>query len=212
MIRNAAISPTAKSMIQDVCAPMSQRNLVSGSKLLYQHVLLTASHLRKSKVRNARLITSMRIRNMPEIARCVWRDSADEANEGGSSYIIFFHRPTVDVVHNHQSSYVSELKLYMCRWAHGTLSDMQKNSPAESIKLDCWRIKIRRRNAKARPRTLVRKDEREHRQSGYSARAVVVNETPKTKLAGSCVYLITIQKVHVLCDQSVCEQAETHPV
>jgi hypothetical protein len=48
---------------------------------------------------------------MPEIAGCVWWHVADEANEDGPGNVVSFHRLSVDIVHDHQSSNVSELKL-----------------------------------------------------------------------------------------------------
>jgi hypothetical protein len=48
---------------------------------------------------------------VPEIAGCVWGDVADETTEDGPGNVVFFHRLAADLVHDHQSGNVSELKL-----------------------------------------------------------------------------------------------------
>jgi hypothetical protein len=59
---------------------------------------------------------------------------------------------------------------------------MQKKRHPENMMLNCGRMNLKYRNTKARRRTLVRKDVKEHRQPGYPARVDMVNETPKTRL------------------------------
>jgi hypothetical protein len=66
----------------------------------------------------------------------------------------------------------------MCEWGYGRLSAMQKNMPAENMRLSCWRVSEVPKYGRVKTLALKRKVMRSQPHPGDAMKELIANAMP----------------------------------